>query len=74
MVTAPKPVHFLDATCTNSIIGVFKSNGVLLPRESLDPGECNISHTLLESHNPMTDPGTCVWLLHRPEGVETEVW
>ena len=66
MVTAPKPVHFLDASCTNSNRGVLKSNEVQ-PRESLDPGECNISHTLLESHNPMTDPGTCVWLLHRPK-------
>ena len=44
MVTAPKPVDFLDATCTNSNRG-FKSNKVQ-PRESLDSGECNIRHTI----------------------------
>ena len=42
MVTAPKFVDFLDATCTDSNRGVFKSNK-LQPRESLDPGECNIA-------------------------------
>ena len=41
MVTAPKLVNFLDATCTNSNRDVFKSDKVQ-PRESLDPGECNI--------------------------------
>ena len=45
MVTAPKPVDFLDATCTNSNRSVFKSNKVQ-PREGLDPGECNIRHTI----------------------------
>ena len=44
-ITAPKPVDFLDATCTNSNRGVFKSNKVQ-PRESLDPGECNIRHAI----------------------------